>query len=119
MFIDLTIDNEQMMVVYGENEEANVKINMIDTCMINSVIKVFNFKHKAFNEFSVIQYRFIYYKCKFECVCLKTNILNWYFIHLNCANSKKTPNLTIYFYFLLNPEQKIKRTKKIYASSFT
>ena len=64
------------MVVYGENEEANVKINMIDTCMINSVIKVFNFKHKAFNEFSVIQYRFIYYKCKFECVCLKTNILN-------------------------------------------
>ena len=49
LFTDLTIDNEQMMVVYGENEEDNVEINMIDTGMINSAIKMFNFKHNLFN----------------------------------------------------------------------
>ena len=76
LFTDLTIDNEQMMVVYGENEEDNVEINMIDIGMINSIVKVFNIKHKVFNEFSVIQYRFIDYKCKFKYVSLKTNILN-------------------------------------------
>ena len=66
MFTDLTIGNEQMMVVYGENEEDNVQINMIDTGMINFVIKVFNFKNNVFNKFSIIQYRFIDYKCQFK-----------------------------------------------------
>ena len=60
MFTNLTIDNEQMMVVYGENEEDNVEINMIDRSMINSAMKMFNFEHKLFNEFYVVQYRFIY-----------------------------------------------------------
>ena len=53
-FTNLTLDNEQMMVVYGENEEYNVEINMIDIGMINSAIKVFNVKHKVFNEFSIV-----------------------------------------------------------------
>ena len=76
LFTDLTIDNEQMMVVYGENEEDNVEINMIDIGMINSIVKVFNIKHKVFNEFSMIQYRFMDSKCNFKCLSLKTNILN-------------------------------------------
>ena len=83
MFTNLTIGNEQMVVVYGENKEDNVAIYMIDIGMINSIIKVFNFKHKVFNfkhkvfnEFSIIQYRFIDSKCQFKCLSLKTNILN-------------------------------------------
>ena len=76
MFTDLTIDNEQMMLSYGENEEDNVEINMIDTRMINFAFKLFNFKHKLFNEFSVVKYRFIDSKCQFKCHRLKTNIFN-------------------------------------------
>ena len=57
-FTYLKIDNEQIMVIYGENEEGNVAIRMIDTGMINFVIKVFNFKHTMYNKFSVIKYRF-------------------------------------------------------------
>ena len=76
LFTDLTIDNEQMVVVYGENEKDNVTIYMTDTGMINSVIKVFSFKHKVINEFSVIQHRFKDSKCLFKFLGLKTNILN-------------------------------------------
>ena len=82
MFTYLTLDNEQMMVVYGKNEEHNVEINMIDRGMINFAIKVFHFKNKVFNEFSIFQYRFIEYKCQFKCLSLETNTHTHIYIHI-------------------------------------
>ena len=81
--IDLTIDNEQMVVVYSENEEDNVAINMIDTSMISSVIKVFNFKHTVLIEFSVIKHRFIDSKMSIKYLSLKTDIFNLHFKYFN------------------------------------